>query len=130
MLLKIFKSKIHRATVTKADLDYEGSISIDKTLLDAAHIFKYEAVWVWNINNGERLMTYAIEGEKDSGVVCLNGSAARLCQPGDLIIITTFAEMTLKELKSFSPTVVLVDKKNKIKNIFSDSGRPLNRVKQ
>lgn len=114
MLIKIFKSKIHRATVTEANLTYEGSLSIDYALMKAADIIKHEAVWVWNINNGERLMTYAIEGEENSGVICLNGSAARLGHPGDLVIITTFADMTILEAKEYHPIELKVDDENKI----------------
>ncbi len=114
MQLKMFKSKIHRATVTEADLSYNGSLTIDSVLMEAANIIEHEAVWVWNINNGERLMTYAISGSKDSGVICLNGSAARLGNPDDLVIITTFADMTPLEAKEYEPIVVKVDKYNGI----------------
>jgi aspartate 1-decarboxylase len=109
-----FKSKIHRATVTHADLDYEGSISIDEDLLDAAGILEYEAVHVWNITRGTRLQTYAIKGARGSGVVCINGAAAHLNRPGDLVILATFAELEESEARSFRPTVVLVDAANKI----------------
>jgi aspartate 1-decarboxylase len=123
MLLKAFKAKIHRATVTGADLNYEGSITIDQKLLDASGIRIYESVWIWNCNNGERLMTYVLSGEYDSGTICLNGAAARLCQPGDLVIITAFSDMTSDELDNFKPTVVMVDKNNKISNITRESGQ-------
>jgi aspartate 1-decarboxylase len=109
-----FKSKIHRATVTHADLDYEGSISIDEDLLDAAGILEYEAVHVWNITRGTRLQTYAIRGARGSGTVCINGAAAHLNRPGDLVILATFAELEESEARSFKPTVVLVDAGNKI----------------
>ena len=128
MQLKIFKSKIHRATITAADLHYEGSITIDYKLMETANIYKYEAVWIWNINNGERLMTYVIEGEPDSGIICLNGSAARLCQPGDLVIITSFVDMTPQELLMFEPTVVLVDEHNKIKKVLHASGHEFDEI--
>jgi len=109
-----FKSKIHRATVTHADLDYEGSVSIDADLLEAADIREYEAVHVWNITRGTRLQTYAIQGERGSGVVCINGAAAHLNQPGDLVILATFAELEEAEARAFEPTVVLVDRQNRI----------------
>lgn len=109
-----FKSKIHRATVTHADLDYEGSVSIDEDLLEAAGIWEYEAVHVWNITRGTRLQTYAIKGERGSGVICINGAAAHLNKPGDLVILATFAELEEAEARAFKPTVVLVDRQNKI----------------
>jgi aspartate 1-decarboxylase len=109
-----FSSKIHRATVTHADLDYEGSVSIDEDLLDAAGILEYEAVHVWNITRGTRLQTYAIKGPRGSGVICINGAAAHLNKPGDLVILATFAELDETEAKAFRPTVVLVDEQNKI----------------
>jgi aspartate 1-decarboxylase len=110
----LFKSKIHRATVTHADLDYEGSVSIDEELLEAAGICEYEAVHVWNITRGTRLQTYAIKGERGSGVVCINGAAAHLNKPGDLVILATFAEMDEGEARAHVPQVVLVDRSNRI----------------
>lgn len=110
----MFKSKIHRATVTEADLNYEGSITIDKTLMDAADILPYERVQVININNGTRAETYVIEGEADSGVICLNGGIARLAQIGDLIIIVSYAMMTGEESAYLKPLVINVDAENKI----------------
>ncbi len=109
-----FKSKIHRATVTHADLDYEGSVSIDEDLLDASGIWEYEAVHIWNITRGTRIQTYAIKGERGSGVICINGAAAHLNKPGDLVIIATFAELEESEARAHTPTVVLVDRANKI----------------
>src|SRR5512139_2405371 len=109
-----FKSKIHRATVTHADLDYEGSVSIDEDLLDAAGIWEYEAVHVWNITRGTRLQTYAIKGERGSGVICINGAAAHLNKPGDLVILATFAELEESEARHLVPQVVLVDERNKM----------------
>jgi aspartate 1-decarboxylase len=100
------KSKIHRATVTQADLHYEGSLSIDANLMEAADILPFEKVSVWNVSNGERFETYAITGEAGSGVICANGAAARLVSKGDLIIIATFAEMEDEEAKSFEPKFV------------------------
>ena len=110
----LFKAKIHRATVTHADLDYEGSVSVDEDLLEAAGIWEYEAVHIWNITRGTRLQTYAIQAERGSGVICINGAAAHLNRPGDLVILATFAEMEESEARSFKPTVVLVDRENKI----------------
>jgi aspartate 1-decarboxylase len=109
-----FKSKIHRATVTHADLDYEGSVSIDEDLLDASGILEYEAVHVWNITRGTRLQTYAIKGERGSGIICINGAAAHLNRPGDLVILSTFAELEEAEVRGFKPVVVLVDASNRI----------------
>lgn len=122
MMIKMFKSKIHRATITGADLNYEGSIKIDGLLLDAANLLEYEAVWIWNVNNGNRLMTYTLRGDEGTGIVELNGAAARLGHKGDLIIITSFAQMTYLEAKEWKPTVVLVDANNKIKSISDRSG--------
>lgn len=117
MTLEIFKSKIHRATVTEAELFYEGSLTIDKTLMDAADILPWEKVQVVNVNNGERFETYVLEGERDSGVICLNGPAARLGFKGDEIIIITYAMMDRKQAENYVPRVVFVDKENKIKSI-------------
>ena len=109
-----FKSKIHRATVTQADLDYEGSVTIDEDLMDAAGIWNHEAVHVWNITRGTRLQTYAIKGQRGSGVVCINGAAAHLMKPTDRVIIATFAELEESEARTFVPKVVLVDRQNRI----------------
>jgi aspartate 1-decarboxylase len=109
-----FKSKIHRATVTQADLDYEGSVTIDEDLMDAAGIWNYEAVHIWNITRGTRLQTYAIKGQRGSGVICINGAAAHLNKPGDMVILATFAELEESEARTFVPKVVLVDRQNKI----------------
>jgi aspartate 1-decarboxylase len=109
-----FKSKIHRATVTHADLDYEGSVSIDEDLMDAAGFLEYEAVHVWNITRGTRLQTYAIKGERGSGIICINGAAAHLNRPGDMVILATFAEMEEAEARAHVPQVVLVDAKNRV----------------
>lgn len=113
----MFKSKIHRATVTEADLNYKGSITIDEELLEKANILPYEKVQVVNINNGARLETYTLKGERGSGVICLNGAAARHVQPGDIIIIITYAQMSSEEAQEFLPKVVLVDEKNRITKI-------------
>jgi aspartate 1-decarboxylase len=109
-----FKSKIHRATVTHADLDYEGSVTIDEDLMDAAGFWEYEAVHVWNITRGTRLQTYAIRGERGSGIICINGAAAHLNRPGDMVILATFAELEESEARSHVPQVVLVDAKNRM----------------
>lgn len=114
MLLTVFKSKIHRATVTQADLNYVGSITIDEDLMDAANLIEGEKVQIVNINNGERLETYVIKGERNSGVMCLNGPAARKVAVGDLIIVISYAMCTLQEAKSLVPATVHVDAKNKI----------------
>lgn len=108
------KSKIHRATVTDANLNYVGSITIDKTLLKEADLLEYEMVQVVNINNGERFETYVIEGPPDSGVICLNGAAARLVMPGDLVIIIAYGTFSEDELKNYQPRIVHVDSRNKI----------------
>jgi aspartate 1-decarboxylase len=110
----IFKSKIHRATVTHADLDYEGSVTLDADLMRAADILPYEQVAIWNVTRGSRLETYALEGPAGSGVVCVNGAAAHHNRPGDLVIIATFAEMEEAEARAHQPTVVLVDEQNRI----------------
>lgn len=120
MFLTMFKSKIHRATVTQADLNYVGSITIDETLMDAAGILPNEKVQVVNNNNGARLETYVIPGPRDSGVICLNGAAARLVQPGDTVIIITYAAMDRDEARNYKPTVVLVDEQNKISRIIEE----------
>ncbi len=117
MNITMLKSKIHRATVTQANLDYVGSITIDAELLEKSGILEYEKVQVVDINNGERFETYTICGERGSGTICLNGAAARCVQPGDKIIIMTYAQMSCEEAKEFTPTVVFVDEENKIKNI-------------
>jgi aspartate 1-decarboxylase len=111
----LFKSKIHRATVTHADVAYEGSVTIDVDLLEAADIIPHEEVHIWNVTSGTRLATYALEGERGSGVVCVNGAAAHLCRPGDLVIIATFAQVYEIDARSHRPTVVLVDEKNRVK---------------
>ena len=114
MLLTMFKGKIHRATVTEANLNYMGSVTIDKTLLDASGILPGEKVSIVNNNNGNRFETYVIEGEADSGVICLNGAAARLVHVGDTVIIIAYAMMDEQQAKSYKPKVVMVDGQNKI----------------
>ncbi|MGM9860151.1 MAG: aspartate 1-decarboxylase [Muribaculaceae bacterium] len=109
MDVQVIKSKIHRVTVTEARLDYIGSITIDQDLLDAANILVGERVYIVNNNNGARLDTYTIAGERGSGVVCLNGAAARLVQPGDIVIIMAYATMPYEEAKTFKPAVIFPD---------------------
>jgi aspartate 1-decarboxylase len=111
---KMLKSKIHRATVTGADLHYEGSVTIDSLLMEAADIIPYEAVCVWNVTNGNRLETYAITGEPGSGVICLNGAAARLVAPQDLVIIASYVNMSNAEALVHQPKLVFVDDKNRM----------------
>lgn len=110
------KTKIHRATVTEANVEYEGSIAIDPGLLRAANILEYEKVSVWNCTNGSRLSTYAIEGEEGSGEICVNGAAAHLVKPGDLVIIAAWAQMTPEEAKTFEAKRIFVDGRNEIKD--------------
>ncbi|TAE27021.1 MAG: aspartate 1-decarboxylase [Candidatus Kapaibacterium sp.] len=110
----MFKSKIHRATVTQAELHYEGSLTIDENLMDAADLLAYEKVSVVNINNGERFETYVIPGKRGSKVMCLNGAAARKAMLGDRIIVITYANMSDEEARKYKPTVVLVDEDNNI----------------
>ncbi|MEG1616284.1 MAG: aspartate 1-decarboxylase [Bacteroidales bacterium] len=109
MQIEVMKSKIHRVTVTQADLNYIGSITIDEELLEAANILPNEKVAIVNNNNGARLETYVIKGERGSGVVCLNGAAARLVQPGDVVIIIAYALMDFEDAKTFQPAVVFPD---------------------
>lgn len=109
MNVEVLKSKIHRVTVTEARLDYIGSITIDSTLMDAAGIIPGERVYIVDNNNGTRLDTYAIAGEAGSGVICLNGAAARCVQPGDIVIIMSYASMPLEEAKTFKPMVIFPD---------------------
>lgn len=110
----LLKSKIHRATVTQAELHYEGSVTIDRELLEAADIVLHERVEIYNITNGNRLNTYAIEGEAGTGTICINGAAAHLMNPGDLVIIATYAEYDENELDDHQPIVVQVDELNRI----------------
>jgi aspartate 1-decarboxylase len=118
MFISVCKSKIHRATVTDANLNYRGSLTIDEDLMDAAGIFPYEKVHVVNINNGARFETYAIKGERGSGTICMNGAAARLGQPGDLIIIITYAFFDAAAMdRDYEPTVVHVDEANRMTEV-------------
>jgi aspartate 1-decarboxylase len=112
----LLKSKIHRATVTDADLHYEGSITIDRDLMDAADIVEYEKVAILDVNNGARFETYVIEGPRGKGDICLNGAAARLVQKGDLVIIVSYCNVKQEDVSQHKPTVVFVDEKNRIKH--------------
>jgi aspartate 1-decarboxylase len=114
MLIKLMKSKIHRATVTMSDLHYEGSIGIDEDLLDAAGILPFEAVHVWNVNNASRFETYALPLARGTREICVNGAAARLAQPGDVVIVATFCWTEEDKARGYQPTVVLVDGKNNV----------------
>lgn len=114
MFIEVFKSKIHRVRVTQADLNYIGSITIDEDLLEAANILEGEKVQIVNNNNGARLETYAIRGERGSGVVCLNGAAARMVQVGDVVIIISYALMTPEEARAFKPIAVFPDQNNRL----------------
>lgn len=117
MFLEILKSKIHRVTVTEANLNYVGSVTIDQDLIDAANLLAGEKVHIVNNNNGARFETYVISGERGSGTICLNGAAARMVQKGDVVIIMSYAFMTPEEAKDFKPTVIFPDTEtNKLKN--------------
>lgn len=119
MLTQVLKGKIHRATVTQAELDYVGSITIDETLMEASGIREYERVQVVDVNNGQRLETYVIAGKRDSGVICLNGAAARLVELGDKVIIMAYVWLDEKELKKYAPKVVFVDHDNKVAHVIN-----------
>ena len=115
MQLRMLKGKIHRARLTGADINYEGSIDIDSSLMEAAGIIRFEQVDIWNITNGERFSTYALSAPRGSGTVAVNGAAARKVQPGDEVIITAFGWMTEKQAQSWRPHVVFVDRENRLK---------------
>ncbi len=114
MFLHIFKSKIHRATVTEANLNYVGSITIDEDLMEAANIYSGEKLQIVNVNNGERIETYAIKGPRGSGSICLNGAAARKAEVGDLVIIISYALMTPDEAKTYTPVNIYPDENNRL----------------
>jgi aspartate 1-decarboxylase len=121
MLIQIRKSKIHKATVTDANLNYEGSVTIDEDLMDASNILAGERVQIVNNNNGERIETYVIKGERGSGTICLNGAAARKAEIGDIVIIISYAWLSVDEAKVFIPVTVHVNEKNNIKEIDAKS---------
>ncbi len=114
MQIQVLKSKIHRAIVTQADLNYIGSVTIDQKLMEAANLIENEKVQIVNTNNGERLETYVIKGKRGSGTICLNGPAARKVEPGDIIIIVSYALMDFEEAKKFKPTIIFPSEKNKL----------------
>ena len=128
MIRHMFLAKIHRATVTDANLDYEGSVTIDARLLEAAGILNHEEVRVWNLTRGTRLISYALEGDRDSGVICVNGAAAHLTRPGDLVIIATFGDMTEEEARRHKPRVVRVDERNRIVDTSPEIPGPKTRI--
>ena len=117
MTITMLKAKIHRATVTQAELDYVGSITVDMDLLEQAVILEYEKVQIVDVNNGSRFETYTIAGERGSGVMCLNGAAARMVQTGDKIILMAYAQVTPEEASELRPTVLFVDEKNKVTKV-------------
>ncbi|MEZ7171577.1 aspartate 1-decarboxylase [Sporosarcina sp. OR05] len=120
MFRMMMNSKLHRATVTEANLNYVGSITIDRDLLDAAGMLPNEKVHIVNNNNGARFETYIIEGERGSGVICVNGAAARLVQPGDIVIIISYVYVTNQEAATHEPTVLLMDEKNRIQQVMKE----------
>ncbi len=117
MYQTMLKAKLHRVSVTQSELGYEGSCAIDETLLEAADIHEYQQIDIYNVNNGERFTTYAIRGARNSGMISVNGAAARKAQVGDLLIIAAYASYTPEELKSFSPRLVYVDEHNQVKRL-------------
>src|ERR1700739_3917848 len=125
MFRTMLKSKLHRATVTQADLHYVGSVTIDEDLMDAADLLAGEQVAIVDVTNGARLETYVIAGERGSGVIGINGAAAHLVAPGDLVIVISYATMPDAEARSFEPRVVLVDEENKIAHLGSDAAYPV-----
>ena len=124
MKRRMFLGKIHRAVVTDANLDYEGSVTIDERLLQAAGMLNHEEVHVWNLTRGSRFTSYAIAGERDSGVICVNGAAAHLTRPGDLIIIAAFAEMDDEEARRHEPRIVRVDERNRLVEVSPEIPGP------
>jgi aspartate 1-decarboxylase len=122
MTRKLLRGKIHRATVTGADLDYEGSVTIDRELMERADLVDHEAVLVWNVTNGERFETYALPGRRGSGVLCVNGAAAHKVRPGDLVIVAAFSWMDEKEAHAWKPRVVFVDARNRPAELREERG--------
>lgn len=125
MRRRMFLGKLHRVTVTHADLDYEGSVTVDEDLLDAAGILENEEVHIWNVTRGTRLATYALRGPRGSKVICVNGAAAHLVKPGDIAIIATFGDMTDEEARSHKPRVVFVDKTNQMVGLDAERPGPM-----
>ena len=125
MTRKMLRAKIHRATVTQAEIDYEGSITIDRRLMDATDLLPNEAVSVWNVTSGTRLETYAVLGPPDSGVICVNGAAAHLVSPGDLVIIAAYTWMDETAARAHEPRVVFVDEHNRIKDRRAEVPGPM-----
>ena len=123
MLRTLCKSKIHRAIVTEANINYTGSLTLDSELMKASGLLPYEQVHIVDVNNGSRLVTYCIEGSPGSGTVCVNGAAARLVAAGDTVIIIAYAQVAESELEAFSPKIVLVDERNRIKQVVTESCR-------
>ena len=121
MTRKMMRAKIHRATVTQADVDYEGSITIDRTLMDATVLLPNEAVCVWNVTNGNRFETYVVEGERDSGCICVNGAAAHLIKPHDVVIIASYVQLDDAECRDFEGIRVFVDRANRARDIQGPS---------
>lgn len=117
----LLKSKIHRATVTEANLDYEGSVTIDRDLMDSANIVDHEQVHIYDVTNGSRLSTYAIPGPPGSGVICINGAAAHLVRKGDLVILATYAEFDEQEVRTHRPRVLFVNESNQVANVGIES---------
>lgn len=124
MELLLLKCKVHRATVTETHVDYEGSCAIDETLMEAAGLREFEQIHLWNVTNGERLITYAIRGKRDSGMISVNGSAAHKANVGDLVILAAFAQMNTEEAEHFEPHLVYVDDQNRIREVGRQLASP------
>lgn len=124
MKRRMFLAKIHRARITHADQHYEGSVTVDSTLLDAAGMLEHEEVHVWNVTRGSRLVTYTLRGPEGSGVICINGAAAHRNKPGDLVILATFGDMDESAAERHQPRVVFVDEENRIKTIDAERAGP------
>ena len=124
MRRRMFRSKIHRAVVTHADLDYEGSVTIDQDLMDAADMLAHEEVHILNVTRGTRLITYTLPGPRGSGVICINGAAAHLIGPGDLVILATYGEMEEAEARAWEPKVVRVDAQNRVLAVVAETPGP------
>ncbi len=122
MIRKMLKSKIHRATVTGAELHYEGSVTIDRNLMDAADILEYEQVDIWNVTTGTRFTTYAIEGQRDSGTICINGAAAHKANKGDLVIIASWIDLSDDEMSGYKPKPIFVDERNRQTELRKEEG--------